>query len=392
MYRRAVNYLRGKTVVEVHSRAPERVVNLCAAHGVPFWDVDWLTPEALRLTTTRRGEAQLRALAGQLDAELTVVQRRGAAELWRRVRRRYVLLLAAALLPVVLAVGGSYIWGFEISGNDTVPEEKILQALERCGVTIGTPGRGLEQDELRNRVLSLLPDVVYLSVNVRGCTAHVQVVERTRPDHLYRDSEVQNLVAAKDGLITEVRALDGVACVQVGDTVQAGQLLISGVADSPRGARYMRATGTVQARTWYTLTIPVPVSTDHRGGEGETATRFALDVGRKRIKLSAGGSALPMDCGKITVYHSAALPFGVRLPVTLVTEQVVSGGRLPLPDGQTQARKAGEEQLLSWLALALGEDGQVCSTDFSQRQEGAWLYVTLRAECIEEITVAQPLA
>ena len=36
MYRKAVNYLRGQAVVEITSSAPERVVNLCAAHGIPF--------------------------------------------------------------------------------------------------------------------------------------------------------------------------------------------------------------------------------------------------------------------------------------------------------------------------------------------------------------------
>ena len=34
MYRKAVNYLRGQAVAEVVCTAPERVVNLCAAHGM----------------------------------------------------------------------------------------------------------------------------------------------------------------------------------------------------------------------------------------------------------------------------------------------------------------------------------------------------------------------
>ena len=34
MYRKAVNYLRGQAVAEVVCTAPERVVNLCAAHGI----------------------------------------------------------------------------------------------------------------------------------------------------------------------------------------------------------------------------------------------------------------------------------------------------------------------------------------------------------------------
>ena len=33
MYRKVLNYLRGQVTVEVESAAPERVLNLCAAHG-----------------------------------------------------------------------------------------------------------------------------------------------------------------------------------------------------------------------------------------------------------------------------------------------------------------------------------------------------------------------
>ena len=88
MYRGLVNYLRGQTVVEVACATPERVVNLCAAGGVPFWNVTWLTAERLRFTTTRGGERRLREIMAELDAEVSVVERSGAPEQWRRVRRR----------------------------------------------------------------------------------------------------------------------------------------------------------------------------------------------------------------------------------------------------------------------------------------------------------------
>lgn len=390
MYRKMVNDLRGRTVLEVRSAAPERVVNLCAANGVPFWGVDWRGADTLRLTTTRAGERQLREIAGELAAEIHIVRRTGLPEIWRRVRRRYVLLVAAALLPVVLAVGGGFIWTFEVSGADTVSEEQILQALERCGVRIGTRGVGLDQDALRNRVLPLLPDVVYLTVNVRGCTARVQVVERTRPPHLYSDSEKQHLVAAKSGLVTEVRALDGVSCVKAGDTVEAGQLLISGVADSPRGARYLRATGSVTARTWYTLAVSVPLR-ELEGSEGEKTTSFAVTVGRQRIKIFEKGSALPMDCAKIVERTAAIRLFGLSLPLRWTRETVTSLAAVPREELLAAAKAEGETLLLRQLTATVGEGGQVVKTDFTCRDEGDYLRVTLRAECVEDIAQAVPI-
>ena len=363
MYRKAVNYLRGQAVVEITSSAPERVVNLCAAHGIPFWDVDWRTERCFRVTTTLPGLRRLREVTADTDADIRLLRKTGAPELWRRCRRRYLLLAAALVLPLLLALGSAFIWDFAVSGNDTVPTEEILQALERCGVRVGTRGVGLDQDDLRNRVLPLLPDVVYLAVNVRGCTAHVQVVERTRPPHLYRDSDVQNVVAARDGLITKIEALDGVTCVQVGDTVQAGQVLLGGVADSPRGCRYMRAHGRIRARTWYCWTVPVPLDVCEKTGEEGAVTRVAVDIGRQRIKLYAGGSVLPVDCGEIT-----RIPRGLRLPFRPAPAPSDAGGGedndahhtrrpageddAPAPSGERQlalARAEGERQLLAQL-------------------------------------------
>lgn len=392
MYRKAVNYLRGQAAVEITSAAPERVVNLCAAHGIPFWDVDWRTERCFRVTTTLPGLRRLQEVTADTDADIRLLRKTGAPELWRRCRRRYVLLAAALVLPLLLALGSAFIWDFAVSGNDTVPTEEILQALERCGVRVGTRGVGLDQDDLRNRVLPLLPDVVYLAVNVRGCTAHVQVVERTRPPHLYRDSDVQNVVAARDGLITKIEALDGVTCVQVGDTVQAGQVLLGGVADSPRGCRYMRAHGRIRARTWYCWTVPVPLDVCEKTGEEGAVTRVAVDIGRQRIKLYAGGSVLPVDCDKITEYRGLRLPFGLRLPVTLAVEKTVTHTVYDGQRAEDDARAEGQRQLLAQLRQTIGEDGAILQTDVSARRQGAYLMVTLRAECEEQIGVDAPLA
>ena len=53
MYRKVLNYLRGQVTVEVESAAPERVLNLCAAHNIPFWELEWLSEIRLRAVTSR---------------------------------------------------------------------------------------------------------------------------------------------------------------------------------------------------------------------------------------------------------------------------------------------------------------------------------------------------
>ena len=48
------------------------------------------------------------------------------------------MLAALALFALLLFGGNLFIWSFEVTGNETVPTETILRALEKCGVAVGS--------------------------------------------------------------------------------------------------------------------------------------------------------------------------------------------------------------------------------------------------------------
>ena len=389
MYAKVWNYLRGAVRFRCQSLAPERVLNLCAVHEIPFWDVKWETPEQFTLYTTREGALRLEEAAAECGAVLRRLEERGAPAALGRMRRRYVLWCALGLLLALYGYGSLFIWDFQVTGNDTVPTEKILRALEHNGVAIGTRSLSFDQEELRNHVLLELGDISWLSVNVKGCTAHVQVVERRRPPEIVDRSRPANVVAARDGLVTKLEALDGRALVAAGAVVTRGQLLISGVSDSPSdGVRFMRGSGRVYARTWYTLSVLVPLTTAEKTGEGETARRVALDVGKQRIKIYGKGSMLGVGCDKIITYHPVTLPFGLRLPLTLVVEETTARDTAAVERTEAQAKAEGQAQLLRQLETMLTEGGTVVRTEFSTARQADGLLVTLAAECAEEIGVS----
>ena len=276
-----------------------------------------------------------------------------------------------------------------MTGNDTVPTEQILRALEHNGVTIGTRTLGFDQEELQNHVLLELDDISWLAVNVKGCTAHVQVVERKRPPEIADKTTPANVVARRGGLVTRVETLDGQAQVIAGSTVTEGQLLISGVADSPSaGVRFMPGRGRVYARTWYELTAAVPLAAEEKAGDGKTGVRLALDVGKQRINLYGKGSMLGSGCDKIVTYHPLTLPFGLRLPVTLAVEKTTRWDTQAAQRTEEQAMLEGQKQLLRQLDAILTEGGTVTSTRFSAARQGDVLLVTLTAECAEQIGVS----
>ena len=392
MYQKIANFIRGSVLLQVESAYPERIVNLCSAHGIPFWDVRWRGAGCFTVRTSRSGAARLRRAAEHTDAVILRLREQGVPVLALGLRRRYVLLLGGALLSAVLAAGNFFIWDFEVTGNETVPDEVILRALERQGVTVGCPGLSFDQERLRNRVLLEVPDISWLAVNVKGCVAHVQVVERHRPPPIVAEEERTNVVADRDGLVTRVETLDGVAMVLPGATVVRGQLLISGVAEGGRsGVRLVHGMGNVWARTWYELSTLVPLKKDAAGPAGKPVKRVALDFGKTRLTLGRKGLATPAGWEKTTVCQTLRLPGGLALPVRLAVEEWTPRAVTELRRSAEEARKEGEATLLAQLETLLRPGGTVTETRFAAAEQGDWLLVTLKAECLEQIGVSVPL-
>ena len=385
MYRSAVNYLQGNVSVRVESPFPERVLNLCAVHDVPFWDLKWLDAVTFTVSTTRRGLRRLRQVVGA-ECTVTVCRESGAPHFLRKFRRRYALWCGLAAFVLLLFGGNLFIWEFRVTGNQTVPDETILRALEDYGITVGSRGMHIDQENLRNHVLLELSDLSWLVVNVKGCVGHVQVVERQRPPEIVDDTDTTNVVASRPGLVTKVEALDGKAQVAAGSTVTEGQLLISGVVDSQRtGVRFLHGMGNVWARTWYDLSVMVPLSVDGHSAVERKTTRLAFNFGKHRIKIYGKGSMLGADCDKIIHYSGVSLPGGLRLPITVVKEETVRYTDMPVQRAVADARAEGEALLLRLLEEQMTDTGTVTQTRFAAAEKNGCLLVTLKAECLEQI-------
>jgi len=225
-----------------------------------------------------------------------------------------------------------------------------------------------------------------MAVNVRGCTAHVQVVERVRSPEIVERRSAANVVAAKDGLVMKVEALDGQAQVLPGTTVTKGQLLISGVVDSASsGYRLLHGMGSVWARTWYELSVQVPLQIEKKTAVAEKTTGVALDFGKNRVKIYTKGSMMDSGCDKIIQSDQLTLPGGCALPVTLVRETTVQYVTQTVRRSRDEAEAEGEALLQDYLRSRLSDGGSVTNTRFASAQQGDALLCTVTAECYEQI-------
>ena len=385
MLQQAVNFCKGHVTVRVESGFPERVLNLCAARQIKFWDLQWETPLSFTFTMTRRSFRSLREHREKLGAEMQVVGREGLPYFVRRFRRRYVLVAGLGMCALALLVGSFFVWDFRIEGNVGVSDEEILRALDKCSVGIGTYSFSIQSEQLRNQILLEIPELSYIAVNVSGCRAYIQVRERTPKPELVDTRQPGNTVAARDGLVTAVQPYDGEKLVLPGTTVQEGQLLISGITDDEQaGTRFLRGMGKVYARTWYNLQCQVPGTVREKAYTGEEHTRYAICWGRTRINFYNSGSIPWGDCDKIVTRTKLALPGGIALPITIVKETY------RCYEEQTVERSQREAEELAYAVLAADliagmDEGEVERKSLTSVAWGEDFLVELSAECREQI-------
>lgn len=386
-----VHRLQGQLRIRVECPFPERVLNLCAARSLSFWDLEWESATAFTCRLTRQDWRQLRQAAQSLECDITIVRREGAPFFLARFRHRPALLGGLTACALALFLGSFFIWDFQVEGNETVPTERILRAMETYGAGLGSFGLAIDGEDLRNHVLLEVPELSWIAVNVSGCRANVQVRERIPKPELVEDGLSANIVARRSGLVLETRALKGIAAVLPGMSVTKGQLLISGVEDTGTfGARFLAGLGSVTARTWYELETVVPLEAVEKQYTGREKTGISLRLGTRRIKFFTNSSIEDGKYDKITNTYPVS-PLGLALPVTVVRESWRFYGERPVRLTRLQAEQQGEAALKAYLQALVEPYGEICSTLCSSKQEGETLRVTLRAECREEIGQRVPI-
>lgn len=393
---RTAAWLRGALRVRVESEFPERVVNLCGAHGISFSDLRREGASALSFTILSAERERLERILAPLKASVTVERTGGVPFFLRRFRRRYALLAGLAAAALLLLANSFFIWDFSVSGNETVPTEKILRVLEQQGLRRGSFAYSFRPRDVCNRALMELPELAWLTVNVSGCRASVLVRERVAKPSLADDRTPTNVVAGKDALLTEVSAYGGKALVRRGETVAAGQLLISGAVETEGverpsvPSRLLAGRGEVWGRTWYEFSVKIPLQYEEKCPTGEEKHGYALLFGTKRLKFGRKESSnLSAQCDRIRTVQKWTLPFGAALPLAWEETTLRPYETRAAVRSREEAEAIGAEQLTSYLAAQI--DGTVTSARISSVVQGEWLSVTLSAECLEQIGKVVPI-
>ncbi len=273
----------GYLLISLKGPGLARLLNLTARQGIKFWDLNY-RENLVTVKIRPRDLKRLRPLLKKTGCRVKIHHKIGAPFIMLRGKRRKGLVLGIVLFCFTLYFLSLFIWNINIEGNTGVSTEEISAVLENYGVKEGIMKKDLDLSELERKLLLEIEDLQWVGVSTKGVYLNVQVVERLREPPL--DGDVTGLVAAKDGLVTDILVLAGEALVKTGDTVQKGQELISGkikVLEDLNGEQVekimeVRPRGMVEALVWYESYAEAPLYLVHKRKTGNFARFFSLVI------------------------------------------------------------------------------------------------------------------
>lgn len=348
----------------------ERFVNLCALNGINLWDVKNDGVKVLACTDFN-GYKRMRKCARNSGMRLKIAKKHGLALVLKAHKMRVGAAFGAILAIAVLLAASGRVWNVEISGNITVKQSALTDALKELGVYVGASKTKIDVESVEKKLVEEYPELLWSSVNIYGSKALVEVREAEKSPETDSDETPANLVAKKDGRVVLVKSYRGTNKVKEGDVVVRGDILISGVVkmrDLPE--TLVKASGSVIC---------------------ETVTKRACDVSfemradvlkeEKLLKyFSFFGMKIPLFFKKtgdfsVGVGESYVKGGSEKLPVGAVWEQMCSQSENDIKLSESEAAlwalfksiKSARSELLECdvtkfdVSLKLTDSGAVCS-------------------------------
>ena len=169
--------LTGMVQVEVTSAVMQKTLEALTGQGIPIYHMEQPDPITAVFSIARPNLGRVAAYCKKHGNSL---QLRGKSGLWWQaaaLRKRPVVLAGLVVLLFTVLYLPTRVFFFTVEGNASVPDNRILEAAEGCGIRFGVSREGIRSEKMKNALLAALPELQWAGINTFGCRAVISVRE-----------------------------------------------------------------------------------------------------------------------------------------------------------------------------------------------------------------------
>ena len=378
-------YLFGYLYVRIKSENPEKLLNLCATNGIGIWRVS-IKNNLIYFKIGIASFKKLRIFKRKVPCKIHITKKVGLPFFIAKNKKRYGFIAGFIIFIATIYFMSGLVWNICISGNKSIKSSEILASLNKIGIYEGAFIKDINPEDKRNELLLEQKGLSWAAINIEGAKVTVDVNETKASEN---DADfASNFVSMEDGVIKKIEVKRGITKVKVGDVVQKGQLLVSGVEEYDDGTvNFTRSMGNVYAEVNYSFETVQPLKVTEFIKTGEVKTRKILDFYGLKIPLFLGGMEEPY----VTAIEQPKISSGNSyLPIKIISKRFYKTEEttyeLRKEQAEARAINAAEERVKKLI-----NNGEIITKNHTITTKGENLIVKTEIKCLKDVVFEEKL-
>ena len=348
-----IKFFRGYLYVKLTGYSPERFFNLCGNAGIILWELH-REEMGYVFCISLRAFRCLKPMLRKSGTQIRILKRVGLPFLLFRYRKHRFFVIGILAAFLFLMVMSRFVWSVEISGNHQYSTQLLTKFLAEEQIGYGVRKREIDCENAEVLLRNYFPDITWVSVRLSGTKLYVEVQERLPAGNGAKEPALvaSDLVTEVAGEVTSVLVRRGTALVQVGDEVEAGTVVVSGMIpiqdDSGETVSYdlCAADADVTIHTTLFYEDHFSVKKQVRQQIGKTKYGIGMLTGRGQLNLFWRKKA---QTGCIRTYRQICLGRDFYLPFTLVTERLWQYENSETDRTEAEIKRIAQEKLDNYI-------------------------------------------
>ena len=227
MFKIILNWCRGFLLIRITGAHRERFINICTKNNIKLWG---LTNEKDSIITYIgfKDYKNCKEYLKKTDVTITIIERKGLPFFIKKYRKRYGFMIGMVLFYSLIYGFTMFIWDINVSGESVYTKEQIIKDVRDNYVNILTPKEEINCDELEKILREKYDKVAWISCEIRGTQLNINITETIDKNEIVKSEDPCNIVAIKDGVITDIIVRNGKKTRNIGDEVKKGDIIITG--------------------------------------------------------------------------------------------------------------------------------------------------------------------
>ncbi len=222
-----VRLIKGCLVIRLGGDYLERFFNMCRLHDIYLWNIK-RENEACMCEVYAADFKRIVPFLKKTGTRAHVIKKSGLPFYIPFLKKRIIFFVGVAACLAMLNFVTDYVWAIEYVGNIQISDDELTDFLEEENIHYGIRKDSINCEEEEKSLRERFANVTWTSIYFEGTKLYVEVKENEKSEPVTIKMKGTDIIANEGGVVTSIITRNGVPMVKAGDSVEEGDVLVSG--------------------------------------------------------------------------------------------------------------------------------------------------------------------